>query len=340
MQIEFISEQPAGVETDLSKSDTRLYWLLLALVIAILCLPLLTVKYIPLVDYPNHLARVYILRHYHDIPLFQQNYEVRLLPIPNLAIDLIVLFLLHWFSILTAGRMFLVLAVLLFVAGCHLLAKSVHGRPSWLVIPCAFFAYSTLFFWGFVNDIFSLSMFLVTLAFWYRWREHWTLLRWSAVVLLVLGTYFSHITGYSFAAAAIGLMTLWFLFKRQMTLGHAVTSLLPLLPPVILFLAFMQGGGQAGKILWGSLYQKVAGGLGLVITYNYHFDACILLGFIAILLLAAWQAQRVRIVQPVFFVGVLFALAFLAAPFWFLTGVGADDRFVPAAAVLLALSLE
>src|SRR5215467_592761 len=87
------------------------YWLSLCLVGAFLCLPVLSVTYAPLVDYPNHLARAYILYHYNETPAYQQAYYKLFEPIPNVAIDLIMVSLQRFVDILTGSKIFLLMIV-------------------------------------------------------------------------------------------------------------------------------------------------------------------------------------------------------------------------------------
>src|SRR5215471_9105585 len=71
------------------------YWLPFGAVLVFLCLPVITTRYAPLVDYPSHLVRAYILSQYSQVPIYQHNYvEIREV-IPNLAIDITVPVLLH-----------------------------------------------------------------------------------------------------------------------------------------------------------------------------------------------------------------------------------------------------
>ena len=53
-----------------------------------LLIPLWAVAYPPLVDYPNHLARSYVLAHIHDFDTLAQNYRVDMRPLPYLTVDL------------------------------------------------------------------------------------------------------------------------------------------------------------------------------------------------------------------------------------------------------------
>ena len=153
------------------------YWCALSIVSAFLCLPVLTVTYAPLVDYPNHLARVHILYKYAEAPAYQAAYFRVLEPRPNMAIELLVFPLLPFVDILAASKIFLILTVLLFITGCHQLGTAIHGRPTWLVLPSLFFVYNSMLFYGFVNYIVGVSVFCLALAFRLRLRVKWTLRR-------------------------------------------------------------------------------------------------------------------------------------------------------------------
>ena len=328
--------------TSFSKTEGRPYRAGLLAVALILSLPVLAVRHPPLVDYPNHLARAYILAHYHDTAVFRQNYELRLEPVPNVALDLVLPFLLHVLDVNIAGRGFLVITILLFVAGCHLLGKTVHGRPTWLALPCAFFVYCTEFLWGFMNFVFGLALFLICLALWLRWRASWTPLRLVLLSLLVTSTYFAHLMDYALTALAITVMTLWYWREKEIRVGAAVLDLLPVLPPAAIFAVYMQRGGSLGSLEWDTLTRKAAAIAAFVLTYHKLTDAALVAGFLAIIVVVVCRSQRVRVFTPLLVCGLVSLLFYLFMPYRLFTGTDADNRFVPAAmlVVLLSISLD
>src|SRR5581483_4622482 len=121
-----------------SPAERRIYGALMAAVIVAHLAVLWAPTYNTLVDYPAHLSRVWALYHYDSIPFFQAVFVRMLDPMANLAIDLIVPALLHFMGPLAAGKVFLSLIVVLFAAGCHLLATTIYGRPSWMAVIAAF----------------------------------------------------------------------------------------------------------------------------------------------------------------------------------------------------------
>jgi hypothetical protein len=80
----------------------------IALLWVVVSLSLRLVKYAPLTDYPNHLLRIHILREY-ETPFFnfQNPFFVKWKPSPNLASDVIILFLHYLFLIQVSGKTYL-----------------------------------------------------------------------------------------------------------------------------------------------------------------------------------------------------------------------------------------
>jgi hypothetical protein len=135
----------------------RGYWIVFSTVSALLVLPVLVVRYPPMHDYPNHLARVFILAHLRDVPA----YEARWKPYPNLAMDAIVVPLQRDLDVDTASRIFLVSIPLLFLFGVHRLGRVLHGRPAPAAPLAAYVFFHTLYFYGFLNYVFGVGLFLL-----------------------------------------------------------------------------------------------------------------------------------------------------------------------------------
>ena len=313
---------------------------MLGFVIVILCLPILAITYHPLVDYPNHLARAHILHRYSEVAQYQLSYRRLVEPIPNVALDVTLLLLLRFVPLLTASKIFLVSLVLLFVAGCHQLGRAIHGRPTWLALPCSFFVYNSMFLYGFVNYVFGVALFCIGLAAWLRSKGRWTALRLLGVSALVLTGYLAHLSAYAFLGVTFVVVTAWSFFRDGESWHKAIVGLIPLLPPLLLFVLFMGGSGQTGEISWNTLSGKVVGLLALVLSYDYLLDA-VLLGATGVLaLMTLYCARRIEADWPLFAAGILFMVFFLASPVVLFTSSAADVRFVPPAILLLVLSLK
>ncbi len=172
----------------------QLFLALFVTVVAATLSPLLWVRVPPLVDYPNHLARMWILVHSNEIPELASNYTVHWRILPDLAIDLVVSLLSWVMPVEQAGRVFIALTMLSLVGGTLTLHRVLHGRletwPIWSIL----FVYNAALFWGFVNCLFATGIYLFAFSGWIatrHWRTGPRLLTFSAVASLLLLLHFS-----------------------------------------------------------------------------------------------------------------------------------------------------
>ncbi len=310
------------------------YGIVGALLAILLVAPIWAVEYPPLVDYPNHLARGYILYHYDDVPSFRAYYASDYLSTPSLSMDLFMLALQPICAVRTAGKLFLTLTLLLWLLGWHLLGNAIHGRPTWLALGAALFAYYSMFFYGFTNFAFGLGVFLIAFAAWYHGRSHWRWWRHCLVAILALACYFSHLSAFIFLAGSAFAVTAWECMRARKISLAAIADVLPILVPLL----FVRGGGESG-VAW-NWPGKLVGALSLFRGYDHTLD----IGFIAavlvfVALLFLWSKQT-RAVGSVLFVGLGCVAMFLLGPTVLFGGAPADARFLPAAAALLTLSLD
>jgi len=308
--------------------------------VVFLCLPILSVTYFPLVDFPNHLARCWILSHYGAVAGYRSAYQLVLDPIPNLGVDLVLTALLSITPLLMAVKLFMVLLVVMYAAGCHLLFRAVHGEPAWIAIPAMCTVYSSMLLYGFVNYVFGLALFLIVFACWLEWRRDWTGWRVAAMVLLVTTAYLAHLSAYAFLGFAFLTVTAWRLARRHLRVGPALLGLAPLLPPLFLFFIFMTRTGRVGAVQWNTLGNKLAGLAPFFLSYRLGFDLLFCAVTIA-LLAAAWSArQGWHADRMVATVGGLFFIMYLATPLVLFTSSAADARWIPPGILLLAASLH
>ena len=322
-----------------TETRSRWYWPTLLAVTFALCAPILSVKYPPLVDYPNHLALAYIAHHYHDSALFQQTYHLRYAPVPDLATDMIVALLLNWVSPLLAGKVFLILTVVVFALGCHVLGTAIHGRPTFLAVPCAFFVYCSMFFWGFLNFVFGLGLFLFCVGLWIKWNNRWTFLRIVALTLLSCSAYLAHLTSYGFVVVAVVVMTGCNVYTKRTSARNAALGMVPLLPPLALFAIYMRHGGHLGSVSW-NLHSKLKGALSVVLTYDRVVDVLIVGGAFVLIAILVRRRRQVGVFGASFVAALVFLLLYLILPDAVLMGSWVDVRFIPPALSLLVLSLR
>jgi hypothetical protein len=324
---------------DGEEPEDGLYRVVFLASVVVLCLPLLLTTYAPLKDYPNHLARAFILAHYADVSLYQQNYIVSRRIVPNLGMDIIVGPLLRFVDLTTASRLFLCFIVVIFAGGCDRLGKAIHGQRTWLAVPCSFFVYNSMLLYGWVNYVFGLGYFCWTLAYWLPRRHRWTARQLTLATILTFGAYVVHLTAYAFLGAVFVAICGWDVWKRQANMRGAVVSLLPLAPAAVLQLTQTIGQHSVGAVIWNTVLGKVIAVLPLFLSYSRGFDLLFLVVLGVIGLVALRWSTKLEIVQPTFLAGLILLGLLLVAPKVVLAS-GADARFFPPAAILLLLSTK
>jgi hypothetical protein len=329
----------AQSSTVLAAGDGRglkLYWALLLLGCVLVCAPLWATTYPPLLDYPNHLARAYVTYHYDEFPDFQRTYSKLNVPVPNMAIDLVVPALLRFFEVRTAGKLFLTLMFVLFALGCHTLGVAIHGRPTWFALSFILLAFNQTVFWGFVNYFFGVGMFLLSASLWLRFRRQWNWWRLGIVAAFVLASYLTHLSAFAFLGVVLVTFTAFDVLQDQRLTRRHWLGLTPLLPPALTFLMFMRGPGEPGKLVWADATDKLLNLASWPVGYHYLLDGSLL----GVLLLLAgwlcWRARAVHFARPVLVTGVLFWVLYLICPLAIFTSYSADIRFV-APAILFTL---
>jgi hypothetical protein len=170
----------------------------------LLVIPLWIVKYPPLLDYPNHLARVFILTHINDPNYqFSQYYTVTFGPYPYLTMDVLLIGLQKFFSIFTGGRIILSLCVLSVPLAAWFFVRQANRENASLACWGLLSAYNIFFLWGFVNWQLSMALVLVVAGLWIRFLTRQTIIRWLGLLVIVTVLYFTHLQGFGLAGLIV-----------------------------------------------------------------------------------------------------------------------------------------
>ncbi|WP_148294053.1 hypothetical protein [Azospirillum sp. B4] len=185
-------------------------------------LPVLAVTVPPLVDYPEHLARVVVEARYSQDPDLQRLYELdwSLRPNMNLAMDLVTPALVGPLSPWWAGKVFILATMLLQISGTWALARRLGSSGAagpWYAGILAYpILYGLPFQHGLVNFLFGLGLALWGLAFWLSTR-HWRLwLRLPLIALIGGAVMVAHAMAFGVLAAA----AFWFEVGFRLPMGR------------------------------------------------------------------------------------------------------------------------
>jgi hypothetical protein len=175
-------------------SDRCLAILVFSLLAAAAFLPVLLTPIPAMVDYPNHLARMYILTQ-DGAPDANPYYEVAWALYPNLAMDLLVPRLATLIGVENATRVFLLFSQLLIVTGAALLERVVKEHIHLAGFAALMVLYCLPFAWGFINFEFGLGAALWAVAIYLMIAERGLATRFivnaAFVAVLFLAHFFS-----------------------------------------------------------------------------------------------------------------------------------------------------
>lgn len=211
---------------------------------ALALMPVLLVPIPAMVDYPNHLARMFILSRdgtANAHPFYQVEWAIY----PNLAMDLIIPQFARLMSVETATRVFLLISQVLIVTGAVAIERVVKGRVHIAGIVAVMFLYSLPFAWGFMNFEFGLGLALWAIALALMTQERSgpvRLLLHSIIVGLLFGAHFFALGIYG---VTLGLYELSRVWTGRASLDDTIERLAILALPAAALLGLMAFTGGA-----------------------------------------------------------------------------------------------
>jgi hypothetical protein len=316
-------------------SDRSVAMVVFALLAAASFLPVLLTPIPAMVDYPNHLARMYILSQ-NGAPDANPYYEVAWALYPNLAMDLLIPQMARLISVENATRLFLLVSQLLIVGGALVLERVVKGRVHLAGFAALMFLYCLPFTWGFVNFEFGLGVALWGIAAYLAVAERALPVRLVVNAAFVMALFGAHFFALGVYGATLGFYELWRTYDRKVSYRDAALRLAILaIPAVALFGGMRLTAGSIGsegttwlfeyKPIW--LFRIMNG-------YNLTVSAASALALMASLCFAA--KRGVLKLEPAgIWLATGFALLYLAIPSKLLGTSFVDLRVIPAAALIM-----
>jgi hypothetical protein len=307
-----------------------------ALLLALTAVPIFSTVLPPLVDYPNHLARMHLLAEGGDA-----FYAVRWLALPNLAQDLIVPPLTRVISLDLAAKLFLVMVFALMAGGAMWLNRIAAG--GWRLWPLLGFLllYNRIFLWGFVNYLFGVGVALCGTALWLALEERRWWLRVLASSLVALACFFSHIAALGFYGLVIlGVEVPSALtearLRRWRALGRRISIAAPQFAVPAALLLAVRNVSPAGSISYAGLWRKADLLFSVFDNYARAFDIASFALFMGLIGGLAWTRRLGLVPRLACAAGLVFA-AYLLLPSQMHGGYGADRR-LPIALFLLLVA--
>jgi hypothetical protein len=266
-----------------------------ALLLTFVLRPLIATEIPPLVDYPNHLARMHILSSIGGDPVLAGAYRVEWRLVPNLAIDLIVPGLARLMPLVDAGRLFIALTMALLVAGVTALSFAAHRRLGFATIGAYLIVFNINLGWGLLNFCFAIGLSLLAFAGWLL-TEHWRWRRRLALFAVAASAIYSaHLFGFLCYGLCVALHELRRAFGEprplRAMLRRGLAAGAQFLPAAVAlaysWLAAPESAAYVGPGSWfGNAEAKLAALLSPLLLYGGWPDALLVLFAAAILALA------------------------------------------------------
>lgn len=251
---------------------------------AMLLAPIWIVAFPPLLDYPNHLARSFVLAHLNDPAFtFSRFYRADWRAYPYLGMDGSLAVLGRLYPIETAGRIFLSLCTLALPAAGWFFLREVNPGEDATALWTLLIAANVFFLEGFLNFDLSIAVGLFALGLWLCWLAKHTLPRWIAAIVAFTALYFTHLLGFGIA----GLILIAYLALDRRPVRDWIWSAALALPGLVFYLQSSRVGLSLSNITFQGFKEKLDS-LGMIMHgYSPALD-WITLAAVGGWLIAAW----------------------------------------------------
>ncbi len=319
-------------------SALRQGWPSIALVAAavLLILPLWLAGTPAMPDYPARLAGFYLIGGGAGTAPLSNFYGVGWALIPNLASEIIVPLLARLLPLEVAVKLFLSIAVAMWVAGPALIHRALYGRIGLAPLAAAFFAYNVNFMWGFINYYFATGLCLIAFAGWIAsaaWPR-WPRLLVFAVIAVVL--YFCHI----FGAALLLLLVATYEAARNPVRWRALLLDIAVIAVPVAILYLIKPSDPAHGVVRMGLVDSFPHRILSIVQLHFAAPAyLVILALAALFAIGFWQKKVTLHPRMLFVLGAITVLA-IFIPQTAMGGWGLHLRLPAVAATLLFAACE
>lgn len=133
--------------------------------------PIVWYRYLPLADYPNHLARLQIYKTLSSNPYLSQFFEFRWKLTPYLGFDLLCLPLTYYMPVELVGKAAIAISFFMIYGGTILLDRQLNPDNWGLSLFSCIFLYSGAFMYGFLPYLIGVGFAIWAFWVWVRYRE-------------------------------------------------------------------------------------------------------------------------------------------------------------------------
>jgi len=310
----------------------------LALLSVALLAPLLITDVPPILDYPNHLARLVLLTAGPEDPVLGRIFMPHWSVIPNLVVDVVGPILLHLLPVHTAGRCLLAGILLLNLAGVLALHYAFFQRLSFWPLASGLCAYNSTFLLGFLNWQIGSGLAMLFAAGWLTWRDRKPVATVLGAVAASIVLFFCHLMGLVFFLVLISSAEMHIIRDRR-TLLFRAAGLLPVVtgPTLLSLMTSIRDAPTAPQ--WMSLHNKLVQVASPFINYVLCLDmatAVLLYGGVLLGIVAGWFKIASRAVLAV----VVLTISYPVLPFDLMSASFLDTRVAVMLGFLLFAAVD
>jgi hypothetical protein len=327
-------------EDALPNLDWRRLWLLYGLALLLALVPIFIIQVPPLVDLPNHMARVHIINHLESSPDLQKYYRTDWHLLAYQSFDIVVPPLARLFGLSLAVRVYTGLCLITLFGGAIALHRVLFGRFGLFPLAAVLFLYSFPLAWGFVSYLFSAGVALLLLAAWIASEGRSRVLRVSAFSLGALMLLIFHFFTFAVYAVLIASYELGRILRdpsRDLKRGFSrlVEGGLPFVVPCVLVLASFKNPGPT-ITQFSSLPDLICAVLSPTAMYltlpDLAFTFAVLFGF-----WICWRGRRLQVSPWMRLPLLAMVVTGTLMPIWLFSVWGASFR-IPTLLAFLAVA--
>jgi hypothetical protein len=311
----------------------------------IILIPFFLCSPLPLVDYPNHLARMHIianLKHSADLAKY---YSLDWGFVPNLAMDIIVPAITGPLSAERATWLFTAVTLFLIASGTIAVHRALYRNWSYTPFLCFLLLYNRSFIWGFLNYLFTMGLALWLFAAHVHFRKRGSVINrvalFSLASILLMTSHLHAFACYAILVGCFEMSIAWRVWRKSGAVPWADLLLpsLQFIAPVLMFFLLSSTANRAGDTAWFGIMGKINGLVDIFNNYNPALDV----GTFGLLgALFAWGLYKRRIViHPDMRFGIMaLFLIYWAMPDQIFSSFFADRRLMVLVALALVASMD
>ena len=327
MQTELIDrhQERPGVEENVQLNTPWILYILSLVAIV----PFWTARYLVIVDYPNHLARWFVLFHMKDAAYhFQNLYAPAWGLLPYISTDILGVALQYIFPIDIVGRCVLSLGIILIALCTYFLLKQACPKNTALASFGILMALNPMYLMGSISYGYSLAFCLLAVGLWVNYCNAPKVITAVGIVGTLLLVYLTHLMGFLVSGLV---MAVYALFQEQRWRRLGVLAALSL-PALLIFAYNPIPAGSGPMFVYGGVtaLDKLKSLFFPLRLYTFKEDFIFVAG-LACLIFLALKKRSTFALQPVWLaVCSILLLVYFAAPIQYgAVGGYFDVRFLP-----------